>query len=57
MVGCKDKGKCMGGGEGGKKEEEVTTPASMRRGRENLKKKMAAKPKQTVGQMMDLDTD
>ena len=39
MVGCKDKGKCMGGGEGGKKEEEVTTPASMRRGRENLKKK------------------
>lgn len=38
-------------------EEEVTTPASMRRGRENLKKKMAAKPKQTVGQMMDLDTD
>jgi hypothetical protein len=45
------------GGEGGKKEEEVTTPASMRRGRENLKKKMAAKPKQTVGQMMDLDTD
>ena len=57
MVGCKDKGKGMGGGEWGKKEEEVTTPASMRRDRENLKKKMAAKPKQTVGQMMDLDTD
>jgi hypothetical protein len=40
MVGCKSKGKGMdgGGGGGAEKEEGVTTPASMRRGRENLKK-------------------